>query len=117
MNLSPSWIKVLNKAGFEAVHWSNIGPPSAEDKTLMAWAIDHERIVFTHDLDFSALLAASQAQGPSVFQVRSQNIMPQHLGKIVVSALRQFEETLKQGALVTVDEKRSRVRILPLEIE
>ncbi|MEH2012300.1 DUF5615 family PIN-like protein [Nostoc sp.] len=72
MNLSPDWVLVLESAGFEAVHWSTIGSPSATDKVIMAWALTNDCIVFTHDLDFGTLLAMTQADAPSVIQVRSQ---------------------------------------------
>ncbi|HEY1628855.1 MAG TPA: hypothetical protein VGF52_03285 [Tepidisphaeraceae bacterium] len=52
--------------------------------------------------------------GPSVFQVRAQNVLPDHLGGIVVAALRQHENDLLAGALVTVDENKSRIRVLPI---
>ena len=71
-------------------------------------------VVFTHDLDFGALLAATNANCPSVIQVRTQNVSPAHLAPIVLSAINQFEIHLEQGALVTVDENRARVRVLPL---
>lgn len=38
----------------------------------MAWALTNDYIVFTHDLDFGTLLAITQADAPSVIQVRSQ---------------------------------------------
>jgi len=60
MNLSPEWIAVLERAGFETVHWSTIG-------------------------DF------------------------------VVSVIKQFREHLRNGALISVDEKKSRARILPIK--
>lgn len=37
-----------------------------------------------------------------------------HLENLVIEALRQFESALVAGALVVVDESRSRARILPL---
>lgn len=33
---------------------------------------------------------------------------------LIISALRQFESELENGALVTVDQAQSRVRILPI---
>ena len=80
----------------------------------MAWAMANGCVVFTHDLDFGTLLAATQAKGPSVIQVRAQNILPDHLGPTVVDAIRQYETMLEQGALIAVDEARARARILPL---
>lgn len=32
-------------------------------------------VAFTHDLDFSALLAATQATGPSIIQVRAEDVL------------------------------------------
>ncbi|MBF0630205.1 MAG: DUF5615 family PIN-like protein [Magnetococcales bacterium] len=114
MNLPPSWKETLHEAGFESVHWSEIGLPNASDKAIMSWAKKNEYIIFTHDLDFGTLLALSHASEPSVFQVRTQNVLPKHLSGLVISALKQFEGVLTQGAMVTVDEERMRARILPL---
>lgn len=114
MNLAPAWVHVFEHEGWECRHWSEVGDPCATDREIMAWARSNDFIVFTHDLDFSALLAATQAQGPSVVQVRAQNVLPDHLGKIVVRTLRQFDSILADGALISVDEARARVRILPL---
>jgi hypothetical protein len=47
MNLSPEWVQLLEKAGFPAVHWSNLGMADSEDRELMAWAIAHKHVVFT----------------------------------------------------------------------
>ena len=76
MNLSPRWVGFLRQEGFEAVHWSTVGDLRASDAAIMAWARDNAFVVFSHDLDFSALLAATQAVGPSVVQVRTQDVMP-----------------------------------------
>lgn len=113
MNLTPRWVKFLTAAGFECVHWSDIGKPTAEDSLIMAHAKEHGFVIFTHDLDFGALLAASQADGPSVIQVRTQNIVPEAIGSLVLNALRQFEQEILQGAMITINPRRSRVRILP----
>jgi predicted nuclease of predicted toxin-antitoxin system len=49
-----------------------------------------------------------------VIQIRTQDVSPQHLSKLVISALNQFERQLEEGALVTIDEKKLRARILPI---
>lgn len=81
MNLSPDWVKTLKKDGFDAVHWSTIGDIRAEDTEIMEWARTNNHVVFTHDLDFGMLLALTQAESPSVIQVRTQDVSPSHLGK------------------------------------
>ena len=80
----------------------------------MNWALANGYIVFTHDLDFGAILAVTQANAPSAIQVRTQDVMPAHLEPMIVAALRQCEAELEAGALVIVHEGRLRVRMLPL---
>jgi predicted nuclease of predicted toxin-antitoxin system len=80
----------------------------------MSWAKDNGFIVFTHDLDFGAILASTNADGPSVIQVRTQDVSPQHLSAIVLKTLKQYSQQLERGALIAVDEIKSRVRILPV---
>jgi len=106
-------VPLLHGQGWPTVHWSALGDPRAADRILMDWALANGHIVFTHDLYFGTALALTHATGPSVLQVRGQDVLPDHLGQIVVAALRQHEAELAKGALVVVDEARSRVRILP----
>ncbi len=115
MNLSPDWAAAFAAENIESVHWSTVGDPRAEDAVIMEYARANDYIVFTHDLDFGTLLALTQAESPSVIQVRTQNILSSHLSKTVVAVLRANEETLERGALIVVDEGRARVRILPLQ--
>ena len=114
MNLSVEWIGELAQHGWTAVHWSSIGDPRAADTVIMAWARAKGHVVFMHDLDFGTMLALTHAAGPSVIQVRGQNVLPEHMGSLVIAALRQHEAALTAGALVVVEEKKSRVRVLPL---
>ncbi len=114
MNLSPDWVKELQSRGWQTVHWSTIGAPDATDRTIMDWAREHDCVVFTHDLDFGAVLAVTRAAGPSVIQVRTQDVMPKHLGPLLASILSQHQSVLEKGALLIVDESKARVRLLPL---
>lgn len=56
MNLSPAWVKILVAAGHSAIHWSSIGLAAAPDVELFDWARKNVYVVFTHDLDFGAIL-------------------------------------------------------------
>src|SRR5262245_51877497 len=107
MNLSPDWVNFLTGAGWPAVHWSLIGDPRARDQELMDWARANQHVVLTHDLGFGTLLAVTNADGPSVIQVRTQDVMPAALGPVV-------DAVLATGALIVVDASRTRVRVLPL---
>jgi predicted nuclease of predicted toxin-antitoxin system len=114
MNLSPTWCSVLREHGFEAEHWSHVGDPRAADTAVMQWAREHDCIVFTHDLDFTTLLATTNADGPSVVQIRTPMAMPGVSAALLIRALHAHAEALQRGALVTIDAAGERVRILPL---
>jgi predicted nuclease of predicted toxin-antitoxin system len=115
MNLSPEWVPVLKKQGWEAIHWSRVGNPGASDQEVLTWARANAHTVLTHDLDFGAILAATRGKSPSVIQLRVQDINPQHIGNLVMGVMNQFRQYLQEGALISIDEKRPRIRILPLK--
>jgi predicted nuclease of predicted toxin-antitoxin system len=117
MNLSPMWVRFLAEAGFEAVHWSEIGAHDATDTHLLEWAFERDYIVLTNDLDFGAILAATQRRRPSVVQLRGGNLSPSALGDAILTAIGQVRQELLDGALVSVDLTRARVRILPIQHE
>ncbi len=114
MNLSPEWVPVLMAAGHEAKHWSTVGAHNAPDAAIMAWARDAGCVVLTQDLDYGALLFATQARAPSVMVLRSEDVRPASTATIVLEALRTAETDLLTGALVTVDPRRARIKTLPL---
>lgn len=114
MNLSPAWADFLTGAGFTAVHWSNEGAPDASDREIMAWASENSFIILTADLDFSAILAATQRRSPSVILLRSGSLALETVGSAVLDAIRQAREELVGGAIVSVDVEKARIRVLPL---
>jgi predicted nuclease of predicted toxin-antitoxin system len=117
MNLSPIWVSFLNQAGVDAIHWSAVGRANAPDAELMDWARTNGCVVFTNDLDFSALLAMTRGTGPSVLQLRLQDLLPDSVGDVVLRVLQQQQLSLAKGAIVTVADSGTRVRVLPLHGE
>ena len=114
MNLSPSWVQALEDHGFQALHWSSVGDGGAADTVVLGWAKENGYVVFTNGLDFGAILALTRAAAPSVLQVRTQDLSPDHLIDLVARGLRQHEAALERGALISIDEQRLRARVLPL---
>ena len=114
MNLSPSMTGLLCGDGHEAVHWSEVGSPRATDAEIMSWAAEHGFVVLTHDLDFGAILAVSGKRGPSVVQARLHDVTPAALHALFSEILRSYPDKLARGALLVIDGRKTRVRILPL---
>jgi predicted nuclease of predicted toxin-antitoxin system len=104
----------LRVLGHDALHWSNVGAPSAADAVIMQWALRSGAVVFTHDLDFGAIIAATHARGPSVIQIRSQRVLPSDMLHTVRDALERFVDELAAGAIIAVDPDRARARVLPI---
>ena len=114
MNLSPSWADFLAEAGFAAVHWSKQGRPTASDREIMRWAAERDFVVLTADLDFSAILAATDRR-PSVILLRNDILTPLALGSAVLAAINKAKDELVAGAIISLDAERARLRVLPLQ--
>ena len=81
---------------------------------LLLYARNHDSFIFTNDLDFGAILAATQLKSPSVFQLRSLILDPEVIGDDVLACLKLVEADLVAGALVSFDIDQSRIRKLPI---
>jgi predicted nuclease of predicted toxin-antitoxin system len=114
MNLSPRWVHFLEASGLKALHWSTIGAVDASDRVITEYANANSMVVLTNDLDFSAILAATKGEKPSVVQIRSVDLNPEAIGQTVVLAIKQVQLELGRGALLSVDPVRYRLRLLPL---
>jgi predicted nuclease of predicted toxin-antitoxin system len=114
MNLSPTWVQFFVAQGIEAVHWVTVGEASAPDSRILDYAASNGFVVFTHDLDFGMLLASRNSRGPSVIQIRTQDVLPSAIGLVVLRAIEAGREHLEAGAIVTVDLAQNRIRLLPI---
>ncbi len=115
MNLSPRWVDFLAGKNIDAIHWSSIGKPNATDQEILEHAASNGYIVVTHDLDFGFLLARSFNTTPSVIQSRTADLRPEAIGDVLLTTLEQFRDELESGCLLTIQEDRTRVRLLPFK--
>jgi predicted nuclease of predicted toxin-antitoxin system len=115
MNMTHLWVQFLLGHGFEAVHWSMIGSPSAPDTEIFDYAAANGCCVLTHDLDFGMLLARRRTKFPSVLQVRTMDVLPEGpCGGIVLRSLSAARLQIEEGALVSVSPEQHRIRLLPI---
>ena len=104
---------MLSQRGIEAVHWSKIGAANALDPTIMEYARSHSAAVFTNDLDFSAILAATRASRPSVIQICAVDTRPEGIIDRIAASIIQLQSEIEKGALITIDPHKTRLHILP----
>ena len=114
VSFSPEWISYLTTQNIPSIHWSSIGNLNAEDYVIFDYALSHDYIILTHDLDFGTLLANSRSHKPSLIQARVDNITPAFLGSTLLQVLKQFEKEIHTGAIITILPNRTKVRILPI---
>lgn len=114
MNIPPGLCEVFRNAGWDSVHWSDVGDGRASDAAILDHARTHRCVVVSHDLDFSAILSATRAKAPSVVQIRVQDVLSEQFRETLLQVLRQFQAQLESGALLVIDESRSRARLLPI---
>ncbi|MDR1374792.1 MAG: DUF5615 family PIN-like protein [Treponema sp.] len=113
MNLAFRWADMLSVRGVSAVHWAAVGPANASDGNIMTYARTNGYTILTNDLDFGAILAATHSGKPSVVQIRAADTRPKQLLETVYNALIHLNGEIEQGALVTIDIKKTRIHTLP----
>jgi len=114
MNLPPLLADTLTEMGIESEHWYRVGAPDAKDSEIMTYAIEHDYSVLSCDLDFSSILAATHGHKPSVVQIRIQGYQSEKLAELIFNALSMNTSELESGAILTIDLKKARLRLLPL---
>jgi len=115
MNLTPRWVPFLEGANYECRHWSRIGPVTAGDSEICAYARKHGFVVITNDMDFPQILAHTGEGGPSVVLLRGEPLSPVVRGRVLLEALAQCADDLRVGALLTINwSDKVRANLLPL---
>lgn len=115
MGISPNTVAFLRAQGHDAVHLLEVELERLTDSAILEKALQEERILLTHDLDFGELLAASKAQLPSVIIFRLQNMRPARVNSTLAAVLAEHADVLTAGVVISVTEGRLRVRRLPIE--
>jgi predicted nuclease of predicted toxin-antitoxin system len=104
----------LRNVSINTIHVSEIGLSAAEDAEIIQRVIEEDRVVVTLDADFHTLLALYEATVPSVIRIRIERLRAQALTDLLVKVINECSEELQQGAAVTIEPSRIRVRRLPL---
>jgi uncharacterized protein (DUF433 family) len=79
----------------------------------MQYALANGYTVLTRDLDFGDILAATHGIQPSIVQIRTADARPGSLLRRVADVLTRLAAEIEQGAIVTIDETKTRIHILP----
>ena len=112
--LPRSSARLLRETGIDTVHVSELGHSTSVDAAILERGREEDRTIVTLDTDFHALLALSGAISPSVIRIRIEGLKGEATADLIRTVLTQCEQDLEQGAVVTVERRRIRIRKLPL---
>jgi predicted nuclease of predicted toxin-antitoxin system len=112
--LSPRFARSLMAANLDAIHVRAINMHAATDEAILAHALADGRIVISEDTDFGTLLARSGATRPSIVLFRTSRKSTDFLCDLLLRNLASVTDDLLRGAVVVFDDRRIRIRSLPL---
>ena len=104
----------LRDSGIDTLHVGEIGMAAAADADIIERAKEEDRAVVTLDADFHTSLALSDALLPSVIRIRIERLRSLELTELLLRVIAECREALTDGAAVTVEPGRIRIRLLPL---
>src|SRR6266581_2046736 len=114
MGVSQRVVTWLQEQGHEATHLRDEGLQKLENGDIFTKAFRESRIILTWDLDFTEILALSKTGTVSAVVFRLMNTRSDHVIKRLERVLSESAQDLEEGAIISVEEGRHRVRLLPL---
>lgn len=114
VHISPITVKDLQSSGYDIKRITDFMPANSSDPEIIALALREKATIVTQDLDFSAHIARSGRNKPSLISLRIGNAQPNRVSSILKIVIPQIEAELQAGAIISVEDTQFRVRKLPI---
>ena len=113
--LSPYVAEALSAEGYAAVHVRDFGMQDADDEDIFEFAAKKEMVIVSADTDFGTLLALRDQTKPSLILFRrGTDRRPEKQVSLLIANLSSIVDELQKGAVIVFEEKRIRIRLLPV---
>jgi predicted nuclease of predicted toxin-antitoxin system len=114
MGMDVRVVEWLRRHGHDAVHLREEGLHRAPDEQVFSKALAEDRIVLSFDLDFGDLAVLTREPAARVILFRLENTRTMHVIERLETVLAGSSDALARGAVVIVEERRQRIRYLPI---
>jgi predicted nuclease of predicted toxin-antitoxin system len=114
MGVSQYIVAWLRQRGHDAIHLREQGLHRLPNGEIFIKAAHEHRIILTWDLDFTEILALSGTNIVSAVIFRLLNTRSTNVARRLEHVLAASAQDLAEGAIISVEESRHRVRLLPL---
>ncbi len=114
MGISPRAVEWLRAQGHDAVHLHEEGLGKLPDEKVFEKAARERRVLLTSDLDFGEIVARSKGRAVGIVLFRMRSMAAQSVIARLRPVLAVAGALLEEGAIVTVEESRHRIRRLPV---
>jgi len=114
LHIAPRTVEFLRALGHDIVRVKEVLPPTADDDTIIGWAVKESRTILTQDLDFSAIIALSRKAEPSLISLRLSSSKIEYVNGVLQKILPDVEADALSGSIIVVEDARVRCRRLPI---
>ena len=104
----------LRRQGYDATHLRDENLQKLPNGQIFTKAIAENRVIITHDLDFGEIAALTHGRKASVIVFRLHDPRLARLTERLAAVLSDCATTLRDGAIVIVEDARHRARSLPI---
>jgi len=110
-DLPRSLARLLRTESLDAEDVRDVGLRGKTDSEVLQYAVSHDRVVITADLDFANLLAVPLGSHHGILVARLPNEVPvARLNAVILDAIKALSDDEVRGSLVIVEPGRIRLR-------
>ena len=112
--LSPLIARGLVEEGYDALHVRDVEMATASDMEIFEFAAQQDRILISADTDFGGILAFRESPKPSFILFRQSDKRPASQLSFLLDNLPALKKELLTGCVTVFEDKRIRIRSLPI---
>jgi len=117
MGISMTVVRELRQWEHDVIHVRECLPITSDDEVILDFALKEKRVILTMDHDFGDLFFRRGASSPSLIFFRVTDEKPQSILQKLRTVLDAAADALGEGAIITVEDTRFRIRPLPINLE